>query len=89
MSEVGKAVTPLEHLHETVLHEPGRSGLERGALARAVGSQERHDASGGHLERDSSKADDDTVVDDLDILEREERGLQSCHGGLRSGCGRD
>ena len=52
--------------------------LEGGGLARAVGAEQRHDLAVLHLERDALQHQDHVVVDHLDVLQREDRGL--AHG---------
>jgi hypothetical protein len=58
-----------------------RDGLERGRLARAVRTEEGDDAAFRHLERHALQHQDDVVVDDLDVVDRQiraGRGLRRC-----------
>ena len=47
--------------------------LERRGLAGAVGAEQRDDAALGNLERDALEHQDDVVVDDLDVVDDEQR----------------
>ena len=48
-------------------------GLERRRLAGAVGPQQSDDATLRHFERDTLEHQDDVVVDDLDVIDKERR----------------
>src|SRR2546430_5784974 len=50
-----------------------RDGLQRGGLAGAVGAEQRDDLALLHLERHPLEHQDDVVVDDLDIADRQIR----------------
>ena len=50
-----------------------RDRLERGGLAGAVGAEQRHDAAARHLERDALEHQNDVIVDDLDVVDRQDR----------------
>ncbi len=47
--------------------------LQRGRLARAVGAEQGDDAALPHFQRHALEHQDDVVVDDLDVLDREDR----------------
>src|SRR5436190_4260970 len=51
--------------------------LERGRLACAVGAEQRHDGSFLDVERHAPQDEDHVVIDDLDVLDREQR--LRCH----------
>src|SRR5436305_7055901 len=53
--------------------QQARDRLQRGGLARAVRSKERHDLPLLHLQRYALQHEDHVVVDDLDVLYREQR----------------
>ena len=58
--------------------------LERRALARAVGAEQRDDLALRHFQRHALQHEDDVVVDHLDVVHREigRRGLRlQCGGG--------
>src|SRR5690606_29750873 len=57
--------------------QQARDGLERGALARAVAAQQRHDLPAWHGQRQPAQGLHDLVVDDLDVVDVEDqvRGL--------------
>src|SRR5205823_7900455 len=50
-----------------------RDGLQRGDLAGAVGAEQRDELALLHLERHALQDQDDLVVDDLDIVDRQIR----------------
>ena len=54
--------------------------LQRRGLAGAVGAEQRDDAAPRHVERHALQHEDDVVVDDLDVVERED-GRGGCRGG--------
>jgi hypothetical protein len=69
-------VHELHHAHgdlAALCAKEAREGLERRALARPVGSQEGDDPSLGDPERDPFEHEDHVVVDDLDVVDRQER----------------
>jgi hypothetical protein len=47
--------------------------FQRGGLAGAVGAQERDHAAFGHAQRDAAQHQDDAVVDDLDVVDDQQR----------------
>jgi len=55
--------------------EHAGDGLERGGLAGAVGAQQRGDGARLHLERHAPQHQDDVVVDDLDVVDRQHSAL--------------
>jgi hypothetical protein len=54
-----------------------RDRLERRRLAGAVGTQEGDDAAFRYIERDALEDQDDVIVDDLDVVDAQERGEPS------------
>jgi hypothetical protein len=64
-------------------------GLERGGLAGAVGAEQGHDGALRHGQRHALQHEDDVVVDDLDVVQGEDRrgrilrGMGSGLGGKR------
>ena len=46
--------------------------LQRRGLAGAVGAEQRHDAALRHVERHALQHEDDVIVDDLDVVDRED-----------------
>src|SRR6266545_1301881 len=64
----------------TLGSEQARDGLERGALARAVGPEEGDDAPLGNLDRHALQHEDHVVVDHLDVVDREQRPGGVAHG---------
>ncbi len=56
--------------------------LERRRLAGAVGAEQRDDRALRHRERDALEDEDDAVVDDLDVVERED-GIGRPRGHFR------
>ena len=53
-------------------------GLERGGLAGAVGPEEGDDAPLGDAQRDALQHEDHVVVDDLDVVDRQQRAARRC-----------
>jgi hypothetical protein len=56
--------------------------FQRGRLAGAVGPQQRDDAALRDLERHALQHQDDVIVDDLDVLYREDRLRRLGHGAV-------
>ena len=54
--------------------EQSADGLQGRALAGAVGAQQRHHPTLWHLDRDALDGEEDVVVDDLDVVERQRVG---------------
>ena len=54
-------------------------GLQRGGLAGAVGAEQGDDLALRHRQRQAAQHEDDVVVDDLDVVDLEQRRL----GGVR------
>ncbi len=68
----GKGDRALGHLAALGPQQVG-DRLEAGGLAGAVGAQQRDDAALRHRQRDALQHQDDVVVDDLDIVDGEQR----------------
>ena len=47
-------------------------GFERGRFAGPVGAEQGHDLAFRHLEAEAAQDQDDVVVDDLDVVDREQ-----------------
>src|SRR5262249_60992575 len=58
------------HLAALAAKQAG-DGFERRRLARAVGAQQRGNRRFRHRERDAFEDEDDAVVDDLDVVDRQ------------------
>jgi hypothetical protein len=58
--------------------------FQRGRFAGAVGTQQGDDAALRHLQRYALQHQDDVVVDDLDVLDREDRLTRPALGGGKS-----
>ncbi len=76
----GKADRALGHLAALGAQQVG-DRLQAGRLAGAVGAQERDDAALRHRQRDALQHQDDVVVDDLDVVDGEERRRRVAHRG--------
>jgi hypothetical protein len=53
--------------------QQARNGLQGGRFAGAVGAEQRHDLTLSDVQAETAEHEDDVVVDDLDIVDREQR----------------
>src|SRR5690606_36006695 len=65
-----------------------RDGLQRGALARTIGAEQRHAGTPRHARRDPLDRENDVAVEDLDVVQLEQRGVRRrrtrpCMGRIR------
>ena len=60
--------------HAIFQRQQARDGLERGALARPVAAQQRHDLPTWHGQRQAAQGLHHLVVDDLDVVDFEDVG---------------
>ncbi|MNS99259.1 hypothetical protein D3C72_1336570 [compost metagenome] len=67
--------------HTVFQRQQARNGLERGALARPIAAQQRHDLPPWHGQRQAAQGLHHLVVDDLDVVDFEDvgRGMRG-HG---------
>ena len=63
----------------TLRREQIRDRLQRRALARTVGAEQRDDRPLGNLQRHAFQHEDHVVVDDLDVVDRQ---VRRAGGGL-------